>query len=214
METPKWNFESTVDVYEPAEDSFLLLDTLEDDLKNIKDIQPNVIVEIGSGSGIIISALAKALKSSAFCIAIDISDKACEVTKETASLNSVQVDVVRGDLLSCVKQCSLIDILVFNPPYVVTPDDEITGSIQRSWAGGANGRLVIDRLLNQLHLLLTSNSIFYLVVIKENNPQELIDVMKKKGFTGKQVNYRKVRGEQLSVLRFTRTEADMNICNK
>ncbi|XP_054290288.1 methyltransferase N6AMT1-like [Macrosteles quadrilineatus] len=204
METPKWNFESTSDVYEPAEDSFLLLDALEEDLHNIRELCPKVIVEIGSGSGVIITALANVLRTSAFCLAIDINNSACAVTKETSTLNSVEVDVVQGDLLSCVKACGVIDVLIFNPPYVVTPDDEIAGSIQRSWAGGANGRLVIDRLIEQMNPHLSPKSFFYLVLIKENNPEEVLVNMMEKGFTGKQLKFRKVRGEQLSVFRFTK----------
>lgn len=56
-----------------------------------------------------------------------------------------QVDIVEGDLSMCLKSAGLIDLLVFNPPYVVTSDDEICGTLQRAWAGGTKGRVVIDR---------------------------------------------------------------------
>lgn len=52
--------------------------------------------------------------------------------------------------------CGLIEeacrnLQLFNPPYVPTPDDEISkGGIAAAWAGGARGRVVIDRLLDQV----------------------------------------------------------------
>ena len=45
-------------------------------------------------------------------------------------------------------------IQVFNPPYVLTPDEEVhRNGIARAWAGGRNGRRVIDRVLSLVTLL-------------------------------------------------------------
>jgi len=41
-----------------------------------------------------------------------------------------------------------IDIICFNPPYVVTESSDINSSlIAASWAGGIDGREVTDRVL-------------------------------------------------------------------
>lgn len=52
-----------------------------------------------------------------------------------------------------------VDVLICNPPYVPTPDDEVDygiigisngGGIAAAWAGGENGRKVIDLFLPKI----------------------------------------------------------------
>lgn len=50
-----------------------------------------------------------------------------------------------------------VDILIFNPPYVPTYDDEADdaqqgASIQGAWAGGKDGMQVTDILLDQVEV--------------------------------------------------------------
>jgi len=150
METPSLSHLCVKDydyVYEPAEDSFLLIDALEEDLALLQNMNPSICVEIGSGSGIIITAVAKALGRSSCCIAVDINPVACEMTKRTAQVNGTDVEVVTMDLMSGFHWKNKIDVLIFNPPYVVTPSEEILGNkmygdLTRAWAGGERGREV------------------------------------------------------------------------
>ena len=51
------------DVYEPAEDTFLLLDAIEKDIEVIKSEKPLVVIEVGCGSGAVIGSLIKAINS-------------------------------------------------------------------------------------------------------------------------------------------------------
>ena len=66
-------------VYEPAEDSFILLDALEIEIKKIQDLKPTFALEIGPGSGIISAAIAnitvseRQLKKLCFVFSCDIS---------------------------------------------------------------------------------------------------------------------------------------------
>jgi methylase of polypeptide subunit release factors len=70
----------------------------------------------------------------------------------------VFVDVVNTDLMSGLDKGlhHSVDILLFNPPYVPTPQEEVgTYGIAASWAGGEDGRVVIDRFLPLLEVTLT-----------------------------------------------------------
>ena len=97
-----------------------------------------------------------------------------------------------------------VDILVFNPPYVPTSDDEVDtaqhgAGIAGSWAGGADGMQVTDTLLRQVDVsvciflrqrpvfshalvmypqgLLSPRGRFYLVAVKQNNVPKVEEFM-------------------------------------
>ena len=121
------------EVYEPSDDTYLLIDGIQSDFLpefgNLrKDLYKN-IVEIGSGSGVPIVYLAKLLPD-AHPIAIDINPKALTLTRATAEANGVKnMETMECDLASALlpKFHQAMDIVIFNPPYVPTPDDEVAG---------------------------------------------------------------------------------------
>lgn len=83
-------------------------------------------------------------------------------------------ELVRTDLLLGLhtRLAGCVDLLLFNPPYVVTPDDEVAlgTSIAAAWAGGWKGRRVIDRLLPRLPDLLSPTGHLFMVTIAPNDP--------------------------------------------
>ena len=49
----------------------------------------------------------------------------------------------------------LVDVLIFNPPYVPTPKEEVgLRGIEAAWAGGIDGRQVIDEFLPLIQVLI------------------------------------------------------------
>ncbi|XP_015600228.1 hemK methyltransferase family member 2 [Cephus cinctus] len=211
METPivKLSNKDLDTVYEPSEDSFLLIDALEADLETFKSQKSQLCLEIGSGSGIVITALAAALKkyNGAYFCAIDLNPNACKVTKETSIANSTNIDVIQMDLTNNIYARGIFDIILFNPPYVVTESLEVLDErlISKTWAGGKEGREVMERLFENIPKLLSDNGYFYLVVIKENDPEYIIQIFKDLDMKGEVVMDRKVRGEHLHILRFKKT---------
>ena len=150
------------DIYEPAEDTYLFVDALDEQKTFISKLNPHRIVELGPGSGAISTFLASRFPSSSF-IAIDINPKAVEATRKTAKYNNVgNIDVIQGSLLDCIHDNS-VDILMFNPPYVPSEPEEMDSSgIEAAWAGGIDGREIIDKLLPDVSV---NNIIFILLFI-------------------------------------------------
>ena len=143
----------------------------------------------------------------------DINPEALRIAKITAEANgipesefiSLQCDLA-SDLLE--ENENNIDILIFNPPYVPTPNDEVgSDGIEASWAGGTNGRVVVDRAIPQIaQLLAFPHGVGYLVTVDDNYPEDIGNIfMTKYGVKVVPWLRRKARNEFLTVLRLTPT---------
>ncbi|KAI6713330.1 hypothetical protein JHW43_004129 [Diplocarpon mali] len=131
-------------VYEPAEDSYLLLDTLSSDSEKAflrerftSNSPSPLVVEIGTGSGVVVSFLhAQAEEifghSNILTLGVDVNRFACKATEQTVvvaeeaqAMQGVScgffLGAVVGDLALSLKPGE-VDILVFNPPYVPTAE--------------------------------------------------------------------------------------------
>ncbi|XP_026507504.1 methyltransferase N6AMT1-like [Terrapene carolina triunguis] len=196
------------DVYEPAEDTYLLLDALERDAAQIREAGVEISLEVGAGSGVVSTFLASIVGPSALYICTDINPIAASCTLETAVLNKVHIHPVITDLVTGLlpRLNGKVDLLLFNPPYVVTPSEEVEShGIEAAWAGGKNGREVMDRLFPLVPDLLSTGGLFYLVTIKENNPDDILETMKKYGLRGTRVLSRQAGRETLTILKFSKS---------
>lgn len=140
LPTPSTSHVSFDQVYEPAEDSFLLLDTLSAASEQRFLAQrfgtgsAPLVVEVGSGSGVVLAFVARNAnaivgRADVLALAVDISAFACRATAQTlrtaladphAARDTLFLDAVNSDLAGSLRPGS-VDILVFNPPYVPTP---------------------------------------------------------------------------------------------
>lgn len=203
-------------VYEPAEDSFALLDALENDISLLRSLHTlPMILEIGSGTGIVSTFLQQSIFEQSLHLCTDINALACQVTRQTSSFNmagskSTILDSVRASLSHGLRLRS-VDLIVFNPPYVPTCESEIdhqAGSITASWAGGFDGLTITSQFLALVADLLAPHGICYLLTVARNKPEELLNYARGHGLHGHAVLQRRAGREKLIVLRFQRTAAE------
>mmetsp|Transcript_37469 Transcript_37469/g.70328 ORF Transcript_37469/g.70328 Transcript_37469/m.70328 type:complete len:325 (+) Transcript_37469:120-1094(+) len=194
-------------VYEPAEDTYMLVDALHASWGSLQKNLPSVCLEIGCGSGFVICTAALLMQGRGQCFATDISPTAAETTKRTLRAHGVDAEVLIGDLLCGmdVRLSGNVDILLFNPPYVPTSTEEVGCSgIERSWAGGKRGREVIDRVLPVVHKLLSGHGIFLMVLVDENVPTEISAMLRCNGLDSSIEISRTADEESLHVIKVWR----------
>ncbi|MBT0160261.1 methyltransferase [Candidatus Bathyarchaeota archaeon A05DMB-2] len=128
-------------VYEPAEDSFLFAENLDVD-------EEDWVLDMGTGCGILgILAAARARG----VVAVDINPYAVRCARDNAKVNNVRANMVfvRSDLLTGFSEIKF-DVVLFNAPYLPTEPNEGTSWLERAWTGGATGRQIIDRFVDEV----------------------------------------------------------------
>mmetsp|Transcript_44164 Transcript_44164/g.86654 ORF Transcript_44164/g.86654 Transcript_44164/m.86654 type:complete len:292 (-) Transcript_44164:546-1421(-) len=210
------------DVYEPSDDTFLLMDALSSEAEAgclVTDAGgPLLCLEIGCGSGAATAHLSNAVRAvaggSTAHLVTDVNPRALRATERTVTANgalllgAVRCDLA-GPLLPGIAGC--VDVLLFNPPYVPTPDDEAEegrgGGISAAWAGGIDGRRIVDRALPQIAALLSKTGCAYVVTVDENRPEEMAwEASEEHKLDCVPVMKRRAANEYLSILRFKKRE--------
>ncbi len=123
-------------VYEPAEDSFLLAE-------NLEVREGDFALDMGTGTGII--ALLMARKAE-FVVGADINPIAVELARENARLNGIEnVEFLVSDLFENID--GKFDLITFNAPYLPGEPEE---PIDMALLGGQSGREVLNRFLEEV----------------------------------------------------------------
>lgn len=178
MKIGKFEFETDEMVYEPSDDSFLLVENL--------DINSgDKVLEIGTGSGIIAMYASKVADE---VIATDINFNAIELAEKNLKINNIQnVKLLFGDLFEPLKsepkENQKFDVILFNTPYLPTEDHEILeDNLNHAFDGGQDGRKVIDPFLNQVKNHLNEGGRVQLIQSSLSNVDETILKLEKLGF--------------------------------
>lgn len=205
-------------VYEPSEDSFYLLDCFEDQQTYLLSKYGNrvpLVLEIGTGSGIVTTFMLQHILPQALYLASDINPSACITARNTIRQNCSEranfVDILRMDLASSLRT-NIVDVLVFNPPYVpaeempIPPANDEEGELWLDLAllGGKDGMVTTWKVLNLLQEILASDGIAYILFCARNRPDEVAEIMRNRGWSVDVIINKKAGWEVLSILRFTK----------
>ncbi|KAI6352974.1 hypothetical protein MCOR25_009235 [Pyricularia grisea] len=205
-------------IYEPAEDSFLFLDTISSPSETsfltsrFQNGPTPLVVEVGTGSGVVIGFVAAQARhifggdhGAVVAVGVDVNAFACAATAETVKLAikdekeeeggasssaGLYLGSVRADLGSALRP-GQVDVLLFNPPYVPTPEmpgRDVEAELQKgggddfardsyllelSYAGGRDGMETTDRLIEALPALLSDKGCAYILLCAQNKPEDV-----------------------------------------
>jgi len=180
-------------VYDPAEDSFLLAE-------NVNISAKNKVLEIGSGSGYVSLLLAKKYPTAEyFCL--DLNPIASITTKKNAQLNNLSLNVISSDLFSSLKISRVFDIILFNSPYLPIYED---GLLSKAWSGGLGGLEIVRNYLERLDEYLKLNGSSYLVISSKTDLKELDRLLTDLKLVWEIIDSLKEGGEKIILYKITR----------
>jgi release factor glutamine methyltransferase len=174
-------------VYEPQEDSYLLLE-------QVKKLAHGRVLDMGTGSGIL--ALAAAEKDDVReVVAADIDS---EAVKELRNRKLKKIKIVQSDLFMNIG--GSFDVIIFNPPYL--PDEERDDDV--ALAGGKKGHELIEKFLHGAKDYLNKNG-FILIVFSNMTGKEDVDrIIKQEGYSPELLDTRSLAFfEELYVYKIT-----------
>lgn len=201
----------------------LLIDALELDYQRhgFEVNRPLVCMEIGSGSGAVLTTLSKfcqkiSSNQSHLMIATDINHRACKTTRKCANyFKQDHIQVIQTNMAESLVDTleGFVDILLFNPPYVPTEDPEVSdkflgeNQINLSWAGGSgDGRRLIDMfLMDYTPRLLSDGGAAYMIALDKNKISNLSSSLESKyQIVGQTLIERSSQLERLAVIKYQR----------
>ena len=150
--------------------------------ENLHKIDGLRVLDLGTGSGVL--AILASKLGAKNVVATDISDRAIKIAKRNAEVNGVEIDFRVGDLFSPVRG-ELFDLIICNPPMTPSPIQ-----LRRFTWGGVDGRLILDRIIDEAPSHLRRNGRLILPVISLVGIGRTYQALLERGFIPKIIDYR------------------------
>ena len=171
-------------VYQPAEDSWLLAQAAKNEAKPF-----DRILEIGVGSG----AVSEEFSKTHFVVGTDINPHAVRLA------GTKGIHVIRTNLFSGL--CTRFDLILFNPPYLPTkPEERVDDWLEYALDGGEDGCDTIERFFAQAQSYLTDNGRVLVLLSSLNNVKRVNEILQTHGWSSSLLLDEIVEGERLYVL--------------
>jgi len=183
-------------VYEPAEDTFQLLDS-------IKIEKGKNLLDIGAGCGIISFYFAK---QGIDVLSTDINPHAVKNIQKNYENNKNKIigsfEVREGDLFKPLKKEEIFDVIIFNPPYLPTKKEEIF--IEDKWLnlalnGGKDGLKYTEKFISNISKHLKKDGISYFVFSSLSDREKLENILKKNNFSHNVVSSIRYNSEKIDI---------------
>ena len=164
----------------PRPETELLVERIiaeENDIKNI--------LEIGTGSGALVIALAKKMNGIVID-ATDISEDALRIAEQNAMLNQVDINIFKSDIFDNV--LNKYDLIISNPPYISLTDyKQLPVEIKDFEPKSAlladdNGLFFYNKILQKAKDHLTESGKIYFE-IGYDQAKKITEIAKKNGFS-------------------------------
>jgi len=177
-----------LEVYEPREDTFFLLDCLE------LEAGDETVLEMGAGSGLISLHLAKAGLA---VTAVDINPHSIKHIEDTFDNLSLPVETFLSDMFENVR--GTFDVVLFNSPYLEMSCEDflLRGTDRQALIGGVKGFEIARRFVLEVQKHLNGNGRAYLLLQKDHWEMAVADSL----LEWKKVRENDSHGEKLVVLK-------------
>jgi release factor glutamine methyltransferase len=173
-------------IYEPREDSYLLIQSIGSSVKGKK------VLDMGTGSGIIAQ---KALEFNAKEVV------ASDINPETlCNLSSCKFRKIQSDLFLNIAE--KFDIILFNPPYLPLDAREDVESAL-STTGGPKGDEIIIEFLKQAPEYMAANGKIYLVLSSLTPRNRINNIINNLGLNTRKVADKNCCFEKLEVVEYS-----------
>ena len=181
-----------MDIYQPAEDSYLLQ-------KFVRRYATGRVLDVGTGSGIQALA-AMEVPSVREIVAVDINPKAVQALEQELKKQKLRkVEVIQGDLFENVQ--GHFNVVIFNAPYL--PQDK--GVEDKAIYGGKKGWEISERFLQNVSNYLFPEGTVLFLFSSLTNKQKIDEILEHNLLQWEELGEEKIAFETLYVYRISKT---------